>query len=829
MLNWLRRKTEPALPYDAERAKALQPLVQSCLKQAAAKGSWDTRPRELEAGQAILELDPKDQVVMLHLLLRRYVGEFERCRRPGGGSSFSSVNMVAIQLLQTLMSQLFRRNLPYRDTDLVQLLKTANDDWKRFGWYRPHKVLLGAIERHYANQGLPAEIVPHIKKVKSLTRGWVHDYAEDRELRKRADILLGNENPSSITADFDWSKTLIRQLASSAEDQQAAWRPLIVHAMSASSSKPSKKWLSTASEYLDAVSVDEYAGLFAAMAENIQAEKFDSCPLSDENNSDLVKGLVWIASLLPADGVARDIKSLAIYCFRKVPNIGAVSTKVGNACVYVLGQLPGLDSVSMLNELNQKVKYPSARRLIEKALDQAAMRAGMDRFDLEELSVPDYGLDQQAEVRRDCDGYQAVISLQSKDVVQLMWQKDATGKTQKTVPVAIKDSHADEIRALRRLVKDIKATLQSQVLRLESMYLQDRAWSFADWQNRFIQHPLLRVVAHKLIWQFEHGEQQWSAIWFNDRLVDAQGNAINPDNAKTGVRLWHPIFCSADEVMAWRSFLIKNEITQPFKQAHREIYILTDAERVTEQYSNRFAAHVLKQHQMNALCQQRGWKYTFQGNFDSWNAPTLELPVWGLQVEYLVEGIEGSENESGIFSYVASDQVRFTRDGEAVPLVDIDPLVFSEVMRNVDLFVGVCSIGNDPEWHDRGIEGYAHYWQEYSFGDLTASAQTRKEILEHLLPRLKIADRCRLENRFLVVQGKLRTYKIHLGSANILMEPNDEYLCIVEGRSSKNNASKLFLPFEGDHRMAVVLSKAFLLAEDDKIKDKTILSQIKRR
>jgi hypothetical protein len=28
-----------------------------------------------------------------------------------------------------------------------------------------------------------------------------------------------------------------------------------------------------------------------------------------------------------------------------------------------------------------------------------------------------------------------------------------------------------------------------------------------------------------------------------------------------------------------------------------------------------------------------------------------------------------------------------------------------------------------------------------------------------------------------VVKGELRTYRIHLGSGNILMEPNDQYLC----------------------------------------------------
>jgi len=152
-------------------------------------------------------------------------------------------------------------------------------------------------------------------------------------------------------------------------------------------------------------------------------------------------------------------------------------------------------------------------------------------------------------------------------------------------------------------------------------------------------------------------------------------------------------------------------------------------------------------------------------------------------------------------------------------------------MRDVDLFVGVCSIGNDPGWRDSGIHpGFNEYWSNYSFGDLLESAKTRREVLQQLLPKLKIASQCEINDRFLVVRGNLRTYKIHLGSGNILMEPNDQYLCIVEGRSSSDSdARKLVLPFEGDHRMAVILSKAFLLANDNKIADRSILSQINRK
>ena len=86
--------------------------------------------------------------------------------------------------------------------------------------------------------------------------------------------------------------------------------------------------------------------------------------------------------------------------------------------------------------------------------------------------------------------------------------------------------------------------------------------------------------------------------------------------------------------------------------------------------------------------------------------------------------------------------------------------------------------------------------------------------------------RCTLSDKFLIVRGDLRTYKIHLGSGNILMEPNDQYLCIVLDRS--HHPERTVLPFEGDGTLALVLSKAFLLAEDTKITDRQIRSQIGR-
>ncbi len=157
------------------------------------------------------------------------------------------------------------------------------------------------------------------------------------------------------------------------------------------------------------------------------------------------------------------------------------------------------------------------------------------------------------------------------------------------------------------------------------------------------------------------------------------------------------------------------------------------------------------------------------------------------------------------------------------------PLVLSEIMRDVDLFIGVASVGNNPQWHDGGPEGvFSDYWHGYSFGELSQTAQTRRTLLERLAPRLTIADACTVTERYLVVLGRKATYKIHLGSGNVLMEPGDRYLCIVptSGMEAGPSGRSLFLPFEGDRILAIILNKAFLLAADDKITDRTILCQI---
>jgi hypothetical protein len=76
-----------------------------------------------------------------------------------------------------------------------------------------------------------------------------------------------------------------------------------------------------------------------------------------------------------------------------------------------------------------------------------------------------------------------------------------------------------------------------------------------------------------------------------------------------------------------------------------------------------------------------------------------------LKAEFWVEDVYlGEGGALGGPSHVGTDQVRFYRDGRQLALADVPALLFSELMRDVDLFVGVTSIGNDPTWFDHGNE-----------------------------------------------------------------------------------------------------------------------------
>ena len=668
-----------------------------------------------------------------------------------------------------------------------------------------------------------------------------------------------------------WSDRVLADLEQTpaAGADPGPWRQVIALAAGAAGPKPSKAWEKSARalaaqigpeatrdrllEWLAVVGKPRTIPMLhpAWHDTDTNADQYDPC------NIDVLRGLVWLLGFTPPGAdTARTLGRITETSLRKLPGIGQRCVRAANAAVYALSRQESDAALAELARLSIAVTYKGTLKEITKALSARAAALGLSTDEVEELSVPSHGLTEPGRRLVRFGQAEAELTVVGTSVV---WSwRAAGGKAVKSAPAKVRAEYGAELKELRADAADIAKTLAAHSERLDRQFLARRSWRYGEWRARLADHPLLSTLVRRLIWLVDGTAVFFDGIGANDALRAVDGVAVTPD-AQSLVELWHPVGQELAEVMAWRTRLEDSGVRQPFKQAHREVYPLTPAEETTAVYSNRFAAHLLRQHQFQALATARGWHSKLRLAVDDSFPPAVkQLPLWDLRAEFWVDGAESQDPDdyqiadSGAYLYLSTDQVRFYRHGapansahagsgayatgygqmpaEPVPLAEIPPLVLSEVLRDVDLFVGVSSVGNDPTWSDGGPAGrHREYWRDYAFGELGVSGRDRADLLARRVPRLAVADRCRIEGRFLEVRGRLNTYKIHLGSGNILMEPGDRYLCIVPGRGVGEAADPhVSLPFEGDRTLALILSKAILLADDAAITDPTIVRQLRR-
>ncbi len=826
-----------------ERQRELSEL----LTEAAQRGETNLKPTQLEAGKPLLAQHKGDPMPLLLAALHRLLwlclrGEPLRAnlREIDTHTNANVALMQKHEVLETALSQLIGnlagRKFTCQEADLLRVIDlflagTKKQDERPLFDLMQTPVpgvlpfMLDELEQRFAHTGLPANFKEPVNRLHATMKEWEF-WAGYKKSVARLEALragaLSTPDGSLPEAGEGWADALREDVLAMKAGERKAWLALLANVPKATLAKPTAKWKSAGVELLDAIGHEEFAtrteNWFALVGLRVQGK-------ISERNSLILRSLVWYASLLRGEGVCRALANVVEGGLRKIAAGSLYASSLSKAAISALQEMEGMEAVAQLSRLKHRIKSPWGLEEVQKALTAAIARTGITEDELEEISLPTFGLDQAGVLSKSFGGIGVELAVAGTHELVLRWT-DAKGKAlAKETPALKQDA---EYKSFKLLAKDIGKVLGAQRARLERLYLTGRSWPYSIWQNRYLENPLVANQVRRLVWWFTDGKQRVAGVWHKGKIVDVKGQPLNWLKADAKVFLWHPLDGSAAEVMAWRDRLEALAITQPFKQAYREVYVLTDAERTTGTYSNRFAAHILRQHQLKALCDHRGWKYDFLGKWDGGDrsGAMLSLPASDLQVQFWTDYAGGNYSEAGVALYVSSDQVRFQYSARHVrQLESVPPLIFSEAMRDVDLFVSVSSIGTDETWQDTGQTTHRTYWQEFVTGALNETARTRHQVLARLMPKLKIASRCSLEERFLVVRGQLHTYKIHLGSGNIFIEPGSRYLCIVPDRATADE--KLALPFEGDSMLSVILSKAFLLAADDEIKDQTVVNQLK--
>ncbi|RNL82910.1 DUF4132 domain-containing protein [Sinomicrobium pectinilyticum] len=368
------------------------------------------------------------------------------------------------------------------------------------------------------------------------------------------------------------------------------------------------------------------------------------------------------------------------------------------------------------------------------------------------------------------------------------------GKPQKSIPAKYKkDKDILQLKAHKEyLKKQYTRTRES----LENAMIREDSFSSGEIAG-IMEHPVVKAMLGKLV--LFNREKQFSGFWNNSTLTDPAGNSVTPDKEDKLV-IAHPVHLyHAVQWDLYQKYLFDHAIVQPFKQVFRELYLPTENEMELSNRSERYQGHQVQPRKTIALLRSRGWTVNYEEGLQKvFHQHGVMATLYAMADWYSPAETEAPTLEEVCFHYL--------KDYHKVPLKEINPVIFSEVMRDVDLVVSVAHVGEvDPE--------------------ASHSTMEMRALLATESARLFKLDNVEVKERHLLITGKLANYSVHLGSGIVFKDGLQ--LSIIPVHSQ--HRGRVFLPFmDDDPKSAEIISKMKLLAEDSGIKDPTILAQIQK-
>lgn len=481
-----------------------------------------------------------------------------------------------------------------------------------------------------------------------------------------------------------------------------------------------------------------------------------------------------------------------------------VSDKRNKDLVMAYGLIPIVDTEDIcqrylfLQRFQKESRQFGAQRIasekaaVEIAMSNLAMNAGYS--DVTRLSL-------QMETKL-FEGVRELFEEREIDEIRVCLQVDANGKTEilctkngkaiKSIPAKYKKN--EYVVRLTETKKKLTEQFRRTKVMFEQAMEDETVFTVEEIMTLYRNPVACPVVKHLL---FRCGDHL--GFLKDGRLVDHAGKEqlCRPED---NVIVAHPYHIYQEGHWPdYQRLLCERQITQSFKQVFRELYVKTDEEMEME-YSRRYSGHQIQPKKTVACLKTRRWVADVEDGLQKvYYKENIIARIYALADWFSPADIEAPTLEWVEFS----DR----RTGKRIRIGAVPDVIFSEVMRDVDLAVSVAYAGGvDPETSHSTIE-------------------MRAALLTCILPLFKLSN-VTVSGNHAVVTGTYGTYTIHLGSG-VIHKQGGAMISVLPVHSQ--HRGKLFLPFaDDDPKTAEIMTKVLLFAEDTKIKDPTILEQIKR-
>ncbi len=387
-------------------------------------------------------------------------------------------------------------------------------------------------------------------------------------------------------------------------------------------------------------------------------------------------------------------------------------------------------------------------------------------------------------------GYTAKIIVDPNGKAELLVYKANSGKALKSVPAPLKkdETFAD--------IKEFASKLKKQYSRCTAMFEhameEEEAYSYGELLE-LCRNPVTAGILERLVFV--------SSVRIIGTLEEFRDADPSLDS-DTLLYVAHPItlYRLGELARFQRLFFVKQTqegIKQPFKQVFREFYPKLEEEKDASD-SRLFAGYQIQPKKTVATLKGRGWV----ADYDEGLQKVFFRQNIAATIYALADWFTPADTESPTLEFVSFYD---RKTGKQKKISEIPEIMYSEVMRDVDLVVSVAHVGGvDPETSHSTIE-------------------MRRAICAFNMELFGLTN-VTYEGSHAYIKGTHDNYNIQLGSG-VIHKESGGMINILPVHSQQRG--KLFLPFiDDDPKTAEILSKILLLAEDQKIKDPYILRQI---
>ena len=423
-------------------------------------------------------------------------------------------------------------------------------------------------------------------------------------------------------------------------------------------------------------------------------------------------------------------------------------------------------------------RQESEKNAVEIGLDNLSRNAGYEdsiRFSWAMEAKATQQIMEKATLTLDDTTIKLVIDEQGKAELEVT----KGDKTLKSIPDKYKKNK--EVEAL----KDSKTYLTKQYSRtrlsLEQAMLSQTLFTAAE-LAKILEHPVVKAMLSKLV--LFNPETQASGFWQDGKLLSAEGT-LTLLKGTDKLLIAHPshLFYAVQWDL-YQKYLFDKEIKQPFKQVFRELYVPTKDELETSNRSERYQGHQVQPQKTVALLRGRGWTVNYEEGLQKvYHKEGFRATIYAAADWYTPSDVEAPTLEYVVFYNL--------KDGKEVPMKEINPVIFSEVMRDVDLVVSVAHVGGvDPE--------------------ASHSTMQMRGALARESARLFKLTNVEVKERYILVKNEHGDYSLHLGSGMISRGGLQINVVAVQSQ----HRGRVFLPFvDDDPKTAEIISKMKLLSE----------------